>query len=297
MPFLIFSQEQLHRYSENLMGTEFNIVLYGDAEETEKSARIAFSEIERVNQIFSNYISDSELSVINRTKGWQVVSTEMAELLAFSELLNNYSAGAFDIKIGKAIDAWKGAIKEEQLLSEQDIKRLKKKSPWINFKENEGNYFLKLGKHAKLDFGGIAKGYAVDKAFEALVEQKAIYCLIDGGGDIRMGQKPPNSNGWKIGLYDNEGEIILLENCAIASSGHDYQFMEIGGSIYMHIVNPATMDAKSQKRGVTIISDNCRSADALATAFSVNPYQPALRKHFRFQARIKEGVYYIIKDF
>ena len=297
MPFLLPSQEQLNRYSSEAMGTNFGILIYGEKNLANQWSALAFEEIKRIEFIFSNYIDTSEVSKLNASKGWQQVSPEMAQLIAYSELINKYSDGAFDLKIGQIIDIWKAAIQQNKLPNSKLIRKLKRRSYWIDFKENQNGYWVKLGKHTKLDFGGIAKGYAVDKAFELLIENKMIYCLIDGGGDIRMGKSPPKSDGWKIKIYNETSEIHLLENCAIASSGHDYQFMQIGDNVFSHIINPKTSEAVVKKRGVTVLTSSCQLADALATSLYINPQAKALRENFQFKARIKEDDKYLVKDF
>ncbi len=291
------SQEGLNRYSRPLMGTEVNIVLYGEKDSTDLWWQFAFAEMERINKIFSNYIDDSEVSRINNGEGWQAISTEMAELIAFSELMNQFANKAYDIKIGKAIDLWKKAIKEERLPDSKELKKIKRSKVKLDFKEYKGQFFVKLGRHTKLDFGAIAKGYAVDKAFEVLVGYGLAYILIDAGGDIRLGKSPPGKKGWKISIYNEADEVLYLENCAIATSGNSYQFMEIGDQVYTHIIDPRTMDASTFDRGVTVIAETCKFADAISTALFINSTDHQIRSKIDYKARIMDKGKYLVKDF
>ena len=95
--------------------------------------------------------------------------------------------------------------------------------------------------------------------------------LIDAGGDIRVGDPPPSLGGWRINLEDavKGSSRLLLQGCAVATSGDKYKFCDIQGTRYSHIVNPVTGRGMTDHRQVTIIAGDGITADALATALSV----------------------------
>jgi len=132
-----------------------------------------------------------------------------------------------------------------------------------------------------LDLGGIAKGYAIDKAIEAAQRCGAIGAMVDIGGDVRcFGLPPEGKDHWLIGLQDPnsaiegfEGGGLLLvlkvTNAAVATSGDYQQFVLIEGKRYSHIMDRRTGTSAEGLSSVTIIADNATDADALATSVSV----------------------------
>ena len=133
----------------------------------------------------------------------------------------------------------------------------------------------------RLDLGGIAKGYAIDKAIEAMKRCGATGAMVDIGGDIRcFGAPLKDKDHWLIGLQDPNsavegiggGELLLklkLIDGAIATSGDYQQFVLIEGKRHSHIMDRKTGTSAKGLSSVTIIADNATDADALATAVSV----------------------------
>jgi thiamine biosynthesis lipoprotein len=126
----------------------------------------------------------------------------------------------------------------------------------------------------RLDFGGIAKGYAIDQALDVLRQHGISRALVDAGGDIGLGDPPPDKPGWVIGVAPLEpGDqpliYLSLSNVAIATSGDTWQFVEINGRRYSHLVDPRTATALSDHSSVTVIAPDCTTADSLASAVSV----------------------------
>ena len=115
-------------------------------------------------------------------------------------------------------------------------------------------------KGMKLDLGGIAKGYAGDQVLGVLKGQYGIdRVLLDAGGDIRVGKAPPGEKGWKIGIAPLDARdsppsrYLVISNAAIATSGDAWQFVEIGGKRYSHIVDPKTGVGLTTRSSVTVI--------------------------------------------
>jgi len=133
----------------------------------------------------------------------------------------------------------------------------------------------------RLDLGGIAKGYAVDKAIEAMKRCGATGAMVDIGGDIRcFGTPPKGKTHWLIGVQDPnaakegigwDGLVLALKiaDAAIATSGDYQQFVLIEGRRRSHIINRKTGTSAEGLSSVTVIADNATDADALATAVSV----------------------------
>ena len=97
-------------------------------------------------------------------------------------------------------------------------------------------------------------------------------CLVDGGGDIYAGQKPPDEIGWKIQLMElgNNKKFMTLTNRAIATSGDLYRYFEYKGTKYSHIINPRTGMGITIRRTVSVLAPNAMTADVLATILSID---------------------------
>ena len=125
----------------------------------------------------------------------------------------------------------------------------------------------------RLDFGAIAKGFACDEAITVLKKHGITSALVDGGGDICVSAAPPGKPGWRIQIEpEKPGEpapLLVLEDCAVATSGDRYRFVEIDGKRYSHIVDPRTGLGLTSRLTVTIVAPNATDADAVASAVSV----------------------------
>ncbi|MBO5438957.1 MAG: FAD:protein FMN transferase [Thermoguttaceae bacterium] len=125
-----------------------------------------------------------------------------------------------------------------------------------------------------LILGGSPRGYAIDEALETMRILGVSRALVDAGGDVGVGDPPPGKKGWTIGvasIREGEGptEFWTLANCGIANSGDMYQYVEIGGKRYSHIVDPKTGLGLTDRLSVSVIAPTAADADALASAFSV----------------------------
>lgn len=280
------------------MGTKFQIIIYGDSTLAASSSAFSFTEIQRLEKIFSDYDPYSEINLLKKDNQWQQISRELYEVTAYAEKLNKHSKGAFDIKIGNITKIWKTAIKNQEMPDVVILQSEYKKKRKLKLKEKNGFFYLKMNEHIHLDYGGIAKGYAVDRAFQILHNNGLTAILVDGGGDMRMGEPPPGRDYWVIDTNNKlEVEYLLLENCAIASSGDTYQNIQINELTFSHIVQPQTIKGTKKSRLVSVIADQCMVADALATTLSITQKTKKLRKHYHYKARILEGETFIIKDF
>ena len=133
----------------------------------------------------------------------------------------------------------------------------------------------------RLDLGGIAKGYAIDKAIEAAQRGGALGGMVDIGGDIRcFGSPPEGREQWLIAVQDPNaimagttgGGLLMklkITDAAVATSGDYQQFVMIEGTRHSHIMNRKTGTSAEGLSSVTIIADNATDADALATSVSV----------------------------
>jgi thiamine biosynthesis lipoprotein len=129
----------------------------------------------------------------------------------------------------------------------------------------------------QLDMGAIGKGYAVDQAMEILRRRGITSALVDGGGNIVVSQPPPEQKGWHVevgSLHENKSnsqhvQQLNLVQAGMASSGDVYQFVEIAGKRYSHIIHPHTGLGLTHQTMVTVIAPDGTTADLLSTSVSI----------------------------
>ena len=266
-------------FSRPLMGTEFRILLYTrDSLLARQAAEKAFLRVDALEKIFSDYREDSEVTAICAgagSKKWQKVSPELCYLTQYSKDLSKLTDGAFDVSTGALTKLWRKAFRQKQLPDIRELKVAKSTSGYekidLDVKKNKIR-LLKSG--LQLDFGGIAKGYAVDQALFELRKAGINSALVDGGGDIAAGNAPPGKDGWEIEYLapGEDGPItkkISICGVAVATSGDTYRYLEWDGKRYSHIIDPRTGIGLTNRRIVTVFAPTCTMADAWATAISV----------------------------
>lgn len=120
-----------------------------------------------------------------------------------------------------------------------------------------------LKPNMRLDFGGIGKGFALDELAEILKRENVKSFLLEAGGSILLGDSPPDADSWKITISDQE---YNLSGCGISTSGDCFQFVEIDGRRYAHILDPRTGFGFSKPHEITIVAPTAATADWVSTA-------------------------------
>ena len=252
------------------------IILMGDDEgSADKAVLQAFQEMKRIETLMSSWIDSSDVTRINRSAGkeWVKVSPETMEVIKKAKEISELSEGAFDITVAPLVDLWRKAREKKTPPSMEDVKG---KLDLVNFKnigiDPKGRVFLKKEGMA-IDLGGIAKGHAVDKAFNVLRSLGYNNLIVNAGGDLRAGGTK-NNQPWSIGIQNpREPQKILtripLSDVAVATSGDYQKFFIYQGKQYHHILNPKDGFPTEGCQSVTIVTKNCITADGLATAIFV----------------------------
>ena len=278
------NEPQRYEFEHPQMGTTFRFVVYAQDDSTVIKAFLsAKKEIDRLNQMMSDYLPESELNLLSRSSGtdtWIKVSDELWEIMALSKKIAKKSKGDFDPTIGPLSRLWRRAIRRQEVPDPAKINEALSQVGYRLIKMNTSRKEILLKeKNMKLDLGGIAKGYAVDAAFEVFQHFGLKTVLVDGGGDLRLGDPPKGQKGWKVEVsgLDNEGKTyekrVELSNCAIATSGAKYKYVEANGQKYSHIIDPKTGMGIIERRLVTVIAPTCTLADALASLVSVSGFE------------------------
>jgi FAD:protein FMN transferase len=289
--FLLFSNyiayaQVRFEYKYQQMGTQIRLVFYTENKQKADSvSSLVFERIDNLNHILSDYIEDSELNMLtNEGIGDVTVSNDLYAVLKKSVRIAEKTNGAFDITAGPLIRLWRRTRKSKIKPTPSDLEAAKEKVgyQYITFpKQNT----VRLGKQGlQLDLGGIGKGFTADEVIKILLKNGITSALIDMGGDIRVSAPPPGRPYWVLAFsyYDGKGDEIVqkikLKNAAVATSGDVYQFVEIDGIRYSHIVNPLTGMALTTSIQVSVIAENATKADAYASALSVMGIEKAKEK-------------------
>jgi len=258
------------------MGTAVEITLVAEEQDiARKAAFQAFQEIKRIEYLMSPWIESSDVTRINKSaeNDGVKVSLETIEVIKKAQEVSKLSGGGFDITVGPLVQLWRKA--RERGIPPQ-MEEIKENLNLVNFRNLKIHYGGKVSPRKKgvnIDLGGIAKGYAVDRAFELLKNLGYKNLIVNAGGDLRVGGSKPDGP-WSIGIqHPREPEKIMarisLSDTAMATSGDYEKFFIYQGKRYHHILNPKNGFPAEECQSVTILHKEGTTADALATAIFV----------------------------
>ncbi len=269
----------LYQESRRLMGTKFEIAAFGpDIGRQREAIEAAFEEIERLERQMNYYSKTSELTHINHNaaRAPVIVEKELFDLLAHCIGYSRATGGAFDITVGPLMKAWgfhnhKGRVPEpEELQSVMNAVgyehvTLESSLRMVRF-DREG---------IELDLGGIAKGYAVDKAAKMLRESGVDSALITAGtSSICAIGAPPGQSAWNVAVSDPRDRSqsiasIQLRDQSISTSSCYEKTFKVDGRSYCHIMDPRTGRPIEEIISATVVSTLGVEAEALSKAVIV----------------------------
>lgn len=290
---------QRFAYEEPHMGTAFRVVLYAsDSTTAQQAATAAFARVAALNQALSNYIPDSELMQLAGTAGLGravPVSDDLWIVLAAARRLADETNGAFDVTVGPLAKLWRKAFRRKAMPETDALAEAKSRVGYRHMVLDEEHQTVALHMpDMVLDLGGLAKGYAVDEALGVLKSYGVMSALVDGGGDIALGDAPPGALGWRISIaaLNADGALSeeehVLANKAVATSGDTYRFLQVGHTRYSHLIDPHSGLGATHQALVTVVAPSGMEADALASAISVMGWrasQPLLKNRPDVMAR------------
>jgi thiamine biosynthesis lipoprotein len=267
-----------------LMGTLVEISIVGrDEDKAAAAINDAFAEMERIENLMSKWIPESEVSKINRWAGVKPVkvSAEVLEVIQRAREISKASGGYFDISVGGLLDLWGFETSGGRVPAEVEVEQALQSVGYGAIVVDREASTVELRRGMCIDLGGIAKGYAVDRAFEVLRSKGYGNMIVNAGGDMRVGGRKTNGP-WVIGIQDPRGGSRILArfdvgDISVATSGDYERYFEADGVRYHHLLNPFTGYPGRQCRSVTIKAKDAVTADALATAVFVMGPEEGLR--------------------
>lgn len=252
-----------------LLGTVVEIQVRDDDKKADDAISKAFEEMKRIDDLFTTFNDQSPVFKINNQIDTIIkVDAEVYNLIILCDSISKLSDGCFDVSLNNIIKAWGFDSDNFRVPAKSEIDSALILSGWNNIKILAEDKIFKK-KKIELNFGAIAKGYAVDKAVKVLRNSEIKEALVNAGGEISV-----IGNNWTVGIQHPRKinsiikKIKLNEN-TIATSGDYEQYFEVDGIRYHHILDPRTGYPSTGLQSVTIINKSNTFADALATAVFV----------------------------
>jgi thiamine biosynthesis lipoprotein len=248
------------------MGTMFDIVVYhGSRGEAERAIDRALDEIVRLDHVLSHFNPDSNLSRLVRDggRGFVRVDPHLFAVLEESLEMSRRSGGRFDVTIGPLLRAWNEARDERRRPSSAEISEARR---CVGFEkiETRGPDRVRLRSDCvEIDFGGIGKGYAVDRAMQILSASGITRAVVNAGSSsIAASGAPPGRAGWPVtlGADASGGKTIMLEHASISTSRQNGE-----------ILDPSTRMPAEHANTVTVVAPTATASDALSTTLVMLP--------------------------
>lgn len=274
-------------YPVRAMGTYVNVTLVtGDSAGSAPDARAAHAAVRLVDSLMSNWTTMSEVARVNRVADSVVTPVEphVLDVLVRSLRLWRESDGAFDITVEPLVRAWGFIGGPRRVPSEEEARAAFAKvgAGDVVLDSVAGTVRFRR-KGMRVDLGGIAKGYAVDLAMQALRERGIRDALVDASGNMMSVGHPPTSPHWRIGLRDPHDRLgyfarVTLAGDAISTSANYEQFVAKDGKRYGHILDPRTGRPAEGLLAVTVVAADATTTDAWDTPLYVLGLDAARRK-------------------
>jgi thiamine biosynthesis lipoprotein len=268
-----------HAASRMSMASLYAIEAYAaDAQGLPAAVEAAFDEVDRVDRLMSHYAPDSALSRVNREAGRRPVRVAQ-ELFDFIEQALDYtraSDGAFDITVGPLMKAWGFFRGEGRMPSAADLAGARRAVGAARVTLNRASSSISFDRDGvELDLGGIAKGYAVDRAVGVLRGRGVSAALVSAGGSTTYALgAPPGLEGWEVAIQEpvggrNVALRVRLKNRTLSVAGSSEKAFEHEGVRYSHIMDPRTGQPVQGMLSVAVLTSSAMAGDALDNAFFV----------------------------
>ena len=261
-----------YQFTFKALGTDVKLDVVAPSEQAAKAMfTAAWARIDEVNKLMSTYSPDTELSQLNRTGAGQLSEGTLAVLSKAGEI-SRMSDGAFDVTYAPLRTLWRRAAASGEPPSDEAIQKARKAVGYERLNVSGRDvHFAASGM--EVDLGGIAKGYAIDQAAEALQKAGATGGIVDIGGDLRMFGKPTGKATWTVAV-DVPPEVtqkVLLNvtACGVATTTDYVNGFKVAGKLLSHVIDPRTGRPVENMPSVTVVAPDAMTADALAVAVTV----------------------------
>lgn len=263
-----------------MMDTFVSVI--ADGRDAERVLDKTIVEMKRLEALLSAHAEGSDIYRINNAAGGQVsVSAETIAVLEVAEEVFRRTNGAFDVTIGAVLRLWGFGTDARQVPTAAELLSAMNGVGFTNVEFSREERWVRL-KHpaTRLDLGGVAKGYIVDRAIEFIASQGIRHAVVDAGGDVRVMGGRPQTPRWRgarkarVGVQDPVNRerltaVVSVMDGAVLTSGDYERYFIADGLRYTHIIDPRTGSPVRGLSSVTIVTSKAAVADALATAVMV----------------------------
>jgi thiamine biosynthesis lipoprotein len=281
-----------HLIEGRTMGTTYHIKVVAGAQEGVKGLKEKIDRrLEAINQVFSTYIKDSEISRFNafkmRGEKFQV-SVDFIQVMKAGRKIHQLSQGAWDGTVNPLIDLWGFGPRKHppRMPAKAEIKAMLQNIGFDHIQIEEPNFLVKNRVAVTLDLNSIAKGFAVDQVSALVAADGFKNYLVEIGGEIYAAGRRPDGKYWRVGInrpqkdaaFNEVYKTVAIKDQAFATSGDYRNFFEIGGVRYSHVIDPRSgYPVSNGVVSVSVMAANCTLADGLATAIMVMGVEKGLQ--------------------
>lgn len=263
-------------YTFKITGRHLSQALQSAARDTVAAALAA------VDTAMSTHQPQSELSRFNAhlTTLPFALSPDLLTVFALARQVSASTGGAFDVTVGPAVDAWGfGPGRRERVVGDGEVARLERRVGWqlLRLDEKAGT-LAKVRPQVRADLSGIAKGYGVDKAAQALDALGIEHYLIDAGGEVRTRGRNPEGRPWQVAIEQpvdgprRPRYVVPLSDLSMATSGDYRIFFERDGRRYSHEIDPASgRPIANRLTSVSVVASTGALADAMGKLIVLGP--------------------------
>lgn len=254
----------MQRHLFEAMGTTVDCLVAADGGEAARALLGVEAELARLEALLSRFRPASQLSELNRAGELDDAAPELVELVEAALAARVETDGRFDPTVHEALVAAGYDRTFAQVAPEGPAAPAPARcGGGVSVDRDAGRIALEPG--ARLDLGGIAKGWAVDRACDRLAAVGP--CLVNAGGDLAVRGTPPEGS-WPVGLETPDGELVLgLEGGGLATSGRDRRRWRRGAEERHHLIDPATgRPGAGDLERVTVVAGSAAEAEVWAKA-------------------------------
>jgi thiamine biosynthesis lipoprotein len=306
-------EKKLIVYTGKTQGTTFSIKFYASEDSTSLENGID-SILSDINHTASLWDSNSVISNVNRNQNTSV-NNDFIKLYNISNEISKATDGCFDITVGNLVKVWGFSFKQKQEPDQDQIDSMLKFVGYRNLLL-VNNKMVKKFPETAVDFNAIAQGYTVDLIAEYFLKNNCTDFIIEIGGEVRVNGTKANKELWVVGIdkpgekeTGNDGiqERVTLYNKSISTSGNYRKFFIKDGVKYSHTIDPKTgYPVHHSLLSVSVIANDCATADAYATAFMVMGVEkaktfllmnPGLEAYFIYHDSINGNQVYFTNKF
>ena len=260
------------RYRFAAMASAHEMQLAGtDRATADRAARAAIADVKRIEAKYSRYRDDSVTTAINRAAGVRAVAidVETASLLQYADRCHALSDGLFDITSGVLRRAWDFKRQPPRIPSADELAAARDRIGWRRVEWSDARVYLP-DAGMEVDFGGIGKEYAADRAAAIVRDAGVPHALVNLGGDVRAIGPRADGSPWRVGIRDPRDadgviETVLIDDAAVATSGDYERYVEVDGRRYCHLLDPRTGMPVEHWRSASVVAPLAILAGSYAT--------------------------------